>query len=347
MGLICRRGSGKVSAMSRPIRVIQCGLGAIGQGAARLVLEKQSLQLVGAVDPAPQFVGRDLGEVLQLKRKLGVRVAPSLPVALERTRADAVLHCTGSTFAGVYEQFAEIVRSGLHCVSSCEEALFPFYREPKLAAQMNRLCAQHAVSILGTGVNPGFVMDTLAAITTAVCQRVDAVRVLRVVDAGTRREALQRKVGAGLTVAEFRRLAKSLKIRHVGLTESLVFLGEALGWNLDKVEETIVPVVAERTIRTKFLTVPKGRAAGVRQVATGFRRGRKMLELELQMFVGAKNPRDEVAVEGVPAMRLVVDGGTAGDLATPAILVNCLPRVMEAKPGLHTMLTIGLPRAIA
>ncbi len=326
--------------MNKPIRVIQCGLGAIGRSAARLVLEKKSLRLVGAVDPL--HAGRDLGEVLELNRKLGIRVSDKLP-AIE---ADAVLHCTGSTFAGVYGQFAEIVGAGLHCVSSCEEALFPFYREPKLAAQLNRLCARHGVSVLGTGVNPGFVMDTLAAVSTAVCQRVDAVRVLRVVDAGTRREALQRKVGAGLPASEFCKLAKSLKIRHVGLSESLVFVAEAFGWDLDEVDETIAPVLAERTIRTKYLTVPKGSAAGVRQVATGWHGSRKVLELELQMYVGAKNPRDEIVVEGVPPMRVVVDGGTAGDLATPAILVNCLPRLMEAKPGLHTMLTIGLVRAI-
>jgi len=333
-----------LAAMSKPIHVIQCGLGAIGRAAARLVLEKESLRLVGAVDPL--HAGRDLGEVLELGRALGIRVGEKLSAVLATTEADAVLHCTGSTFAGVYGQFAEIVRNGLHCVSSCEEALFPFYREPTLAAQLNRLCVRHGVSVLGTGVNPGFVMDTLAAITTAVCHHVDTVRVLRVVDAGTRREALQRKVGAGLTAVEFRRLAKTQKIRHVGLSESLVFVAEALGWDLEKVNEMIAPVLAERSITTKYLTVKKGQAAGVRQVATGWRGGRKVLELELQMYVGAKNPRDEITVEGVPPMRVVVDGGTAGDLATPAILVNCLPRVMEAKPGLHTMLTIGLPRII-
>jgi len=330
--------------MSEPIRVIQCGLGEIGRRAARLVLEKKSLRLVGAADPL--HAGRDLGEVLALDRALGIPVAKTLSAALA-TEADAVIHCTGSTFAGVYDQLAEIVRRGVHCVTSCEEAFFPFYREPKRAAQLNRLCARHGVAVLGTGVNPGFVMDTLAAITTAVCQRVDAVRVLRVVDAGTRREALQRKVGAGLSVAEFRRQARSLKIRHVGLSESLVFVAEALGWDLEKVDETIAPVLAERTIQTDYVTVKKGQAAGVRQVASGWRNGRKVLELELQMYVGARNPRDQILIEGVPPMRLVVDGGTPGDVATPAILVNCLPLLLEARPGLHTMLTIGLPRAIS
>ncbi len=332
--------------MNKPIRVIQCGLGVIGCNAARLVLEKKSLQLVGAVDPAPHVVGRDLGDVLDLGHKLGIRVADKLSTALQKKRADAVLHCTGSSFAGVYDQLAEIVRNGLHCVTSCEEALMPHYRAPKLAAQLNRLCARHGVSVLGTGVNPGFVMDTLATLTTAVCQRVHSINVLRVVDAATRREALQRKVGAGLEITEFRRLARELKIRHVGLTESLVFIAEALGWNLDEVDESIAPVLAEKTVQTKFLTARKGQAAGVRQVATGWQRGKKALELELQMYVGAKNPRDEIAVEGVPPMRVVVEGGTAGDEATPAILVNCLPRLIEATPGLQTMATIGLARAI-
>lgn len=330
--------------MSKPIRVIQCGLGEIGRRTARLVLEKPRLQLVGAADPL--YAGRDLGDVLQIGRRLGLRVAENLATALESVTADAVLHCTGSTFAGVYDQLAEIVRHKLHCVTSCEEAMFPFYREPRRAAQLNRLCARHGVCVLGTGVNPGFVMDTLAAISTAVCQRVDAVRVLRVVDAATRREALQRKVGAGLSAAEFRKRAKALQIRHVGLSESLVFVAEALGWNLDKVNETISPVLSERTVRTDYLTVKRGRVAGVRQVASGWRDRQKVLELELQMYVGAEDPRDEITVEGVPPMRVVVEGGTPGDLATPAMLVNCLPRLLEARPGLHTMLTIGLPRAI-
>jgi 4-hydroxy-tetrahydrodipicolinate reductase len=130
------------------------------------------------------------------------------------------------------------------------------------------------------------------------------------------------------------------------LSESLVFVAEAFGWDLEEVDETIAPVLSERTVQTKHLTVKAGQAAGVRQVATGWRGGRMVLELELQMYVGAKHPRDEIIIEGVPPMRVVVDGGTPGDLATPAILVNCLPRLWEAKPGLHTMLTIGLVRAI-
>jgi 4-hydroxy-tetrahydrodipicolinate reductase len=333
--------SGPVNLMSKLIRVIQYGLGAIGRAAARLVLERPRLQLVGAVDRDPKLVGRDLGEVLGLKRKLGIIVGETLPAA------DAVIHCTTSNFEESAAQISEIARAGMHCVTSCEEALFPYYRHRALAEKLNDLCARHGVAVVGTGVNPGFVMDTLAVVATAVCRRVDAVRVLRIVDAGTRREALQRKVGAGLTEAEFHRLAQQKKIRHVGLAESLAFVADALGWNLERVEEEIAPVLSSKDVRTERLTVKRNAVAGVRQIARGACGGKEVLTLELQMYVGAPNPRDEIHIDGDPPLHLVMHGGTPGDIATPAILVNMIPRLLEAKPGLHTMRTLALPHFTA
>ncbi len=330
--------------MNQSIRVIAYGLGAIGRSAAQLVLQKQSMQLVGAVDRDPQLVGRDLGEVLDLGRSLGLPITDKPAVLFGQVQADAVIHCTSSSFLEVYDQLTEIARAGLHCVTSCEEAMFPWYRYRELAGKLDDLCIKRACAIVGTGVNPGFVMDTLALVLTAACQRLDSVRVLRVVDAGTRREALQRKVGAGLTEEEFHRRAQEKKIRHVGLTESLVFLADALGWNLDEVNEDIAPVIADKTLRTEFVVVQPGRVAGVRQHARGVWQGRELLQLELQMYVGAKNPRDEIHIAGLPPLKLVLEGGVAGDVATPALLVNTLARLMEARPGLHTMRTLGLPR---
>jgi len=323
--------------VSKRIGVIQVGFGAIGRAAARLVLEKKNLQLVGAVDRDPKLVGRDLGEVLGLKRKLGIAVSEKL------TAADAVIHCTTSKFEECATQIGEMAHAGMHCVTSCEEALFPYYRHRALAEKLNEVCVKHSVAAVGTGVNPGFVMDTLAVLATAVCQRVDAVRVLRIVDAATRREALQQKVGAGLTEDEFHRLAQQKKIRHVGLTESLVFVADALGWNLERVEEGIAPVLYPKKVATKYLTVKRNDVAGVRQVARGWHGRKEVLRLELQMYVGAPEPRDEIEIDGDPPLHLVMHGGTPGDVATPAILVNMIPRLIEAKPGLHTMRTLALP----
>ena len=323
--------------MRKPIRVIQYGLGAIGRAAARLVLDRPGLRLVGAVDCDPKLAGRDLGDVLGLKRKLDVAVGQKLPAA------EAVIHCTTSDFPECAAQIGEIARAGMHCVTSCEEALYPYYRYRALAEKLNGLCVRYGVAVIGTGVNPGFVMDTLAVVATAVCRRVGAVRVLRIVDAGTRREALQRKVGAGLAEDEFRRLAQQKKIRHVGLTESLVFIADALGWNLGRVEEEIAPVLSAKDVRTEHLTVARDAVAGVRQIARGWHGKDEVLRLELQMYVGAPDPHDEIHIDGDPSLHLVMHGGTPGDIATPAILVNMIPRLLEAKPGLHTMRTLSLP----
>jgi hypothetical protein len=324
--------------MSKPIRVVQYGLGAIGCAAARLVLDRTGMQLVGAVDCDPKLAGRELGGVLGLKRKLGIAVTEKLPAA------DAVIHCATSNFEECAAQMGEIARAGMHCVTSCEEALFPYYRHRALAEKLNDLCAKHGVAAVGTGVNPGFVMDTLAVVATAVCRRVDAVRALRIVDAGTRREALQRKVGAGLTEDEFHRLAQQKKIRHVGLVDSLVFIADALGWNLERIEEEIAPVLSPKEVRTEYVTVKRDAVAGVRQIARGRHGKHEVLRLDLQMSVGAPVPRDEIEIDGDPPLHLVMHGGTPGDIATPAILVNMIPRLLEAKPGLHTMRTLTLPR---
>jgi hypothetical protein len=330
--------------MSKPIRVIQYGLGAIGRASVRLALNRPGLQVVGAVDRDPQVAGKDLGEVLGLDRKLDIVLTDKPVLLFAQTPADVVIHCTTSSFVEAYEQLTEIVRAGLDCVTSCEEALFPYYRHKPLAGKLDDLCIQKSAAVVGTGVNPGLVMDTLALLLTLACQHIDAVRVLRVVDAGTRREALQRKVGASISEAEFNARNAQHKIGHVGLAESLVFLADGLGWTLDEVNESVSPVLAKKPIQTKFLTVPRGSVAGVHQFVRGKRGGKEVLTLELQMYVGAPQPRDMIEIIGEPPLRLVIDGGVPGDVATPAILVNTLPRLVECPPGLHTMRTLGLPR---
>jgi hypothetical protein len=330
--------------MSEPIRVIQYGLGAIGRAAARLAASRPGIELVGAVDRDPSLAGKDLGEVLGLDRKLGVAVTDKPVILFAQTQADVVIHCTTSSFVEAYEQLTEIVRAGLHCVTSCEEALFPYYRYKALAGKLDDLCIQRAAAVVGTGVNPGLVMDTLALLLTMACQRIEAIRVLRIVDAGTRREALQRKVGASLSEEEFKTRSEQRKVGHVGLAESLAFLADGLGWELDELKESLDPVISSKTVKTEFLTVPEGGVAGVRQFARGLCGGTEVLTLELQMYVGAPNPRDVIEIVGEPPLRLVIEGGVPGDVATPAILVNTLPRLMECPAGLHTMRTLGLPR---
>lgn len=320
-----------------PLRAIQYGVGPIGAEVARVAAARQGIALVGAVDIDPAKVGRDLGEVIGLGRALGIPVSGDARALFARAEADVVLHTTGSALERVRPQLEEAIAAGLNVVSTCEELAYPAAQHPDLAADLDRRCRERGVTVLGTGVNPGFVMDALPLIVSGVCQRVTAVHCRRVVDASGRREPLQRKIGAGLTREEFAALVEAKQVRHVGLYESVAMLADGLGWALDEIAETTEPVLAEEPVATEFFSVAAGRVAGVSQLGRGLIGGREVIALSLQMYLGAREPRDEIRIEGTPGVDLILRGGTHGDRATTAIVVNAARRVVAAPPGLITM----------
>ena len=193
------------------------------------------------------------------------------------------------------------------------------------------------VTLLGTGVNPGFVMDKLPLTVSAVCQQIEKVEIIRIQNASTRREPLQRKVGAGMTVDEFKKAVAAGTIKHMGLRESLMMVGNGLGVEFEHVtDEKIEPIVAEKAVVTQYLKVAPGQVAGVHQTIYG--KGRINVSLELRMYVGAEAvAADRVIITGVPDIELQIKGGVHGDRATAAMVVNCIPRVVTARPGVLTM----------
>ncbi len=327
----------------KKLRVISIGLGPIGMAAARLVVKKQTMELVGALDVDPKKVGRDLGELLGGSAS-GVQVESDTATALERLRPDVALHCTSSFIPKVAEQLKQVAAAGVNVVSSTEELLVPDHRHPELAAQIDEAARSGGSTVVGTGVNPGYAMDFLAVVGSAVCYRVDGVRCLRVVDAGTRRLPLQRKVGAGLTVPEFSAKKAAGGFGHIGMEESVVLVSRGLGLKVDSVVQTLEPVVAQEQFETDFLTVESGQVAGIRNIGRGSFEGKVVIELDLTMAVGSPNPRDEVELLGEPPVKLAFPSGIPGDQATAAILVNTARQVVEAQPGLLTVLDLPTPR---
>lgn len=315
----------------QPITVAQYGLGPIGAEIARLMLTKPWIRLVAAVDIDPAKIGRDAGEVIGLGREIGVKVTPKLD-----TKVDVVVHSTGSRLKEVKDQLISLLATGAHVVSTCEELSFPL--DGKIREDLQRAARGNNATLLGTGVNPGFIMDKLPLTLTSVCQSVEAIEVSRVVDASQRREPLQRKVGAGQTREEFNAAVRSGKIKHMGLKESLMMIANGLNVDLDEVgEESILPIMAEERVVTQYLQVDPGQVAGIHQMIRGEAKGKVRLTLDIRMYVGAKDPRDEVFVQGTPNLRMRIDGGVHGDRATAAMAVNAIPRVAAARPGVVTM----------
>lgn len=335
--------------MTSPLRIVQYGLGPIGQATASTVLDKQAdghMELVGAVDVDPEKVGRDVASLLGGERlQTGVVVEDDAEAVLRDAEPDVVLHTTTSFLEGVTDQLVRCARAGVHVVSSTEELSFPYERHPGLAERLDRVAQKEGVVIVGTGVNPGYAMDTLALTATGVCIDIDAVHVERVVDAGERRGPLQDKVGAGLSTDRFAEKKAVGGFGHIGLRESLWMVADGLGWTVDHVEETLDPVTSDRAIDTGHRSVEAGDVAGIHHAATGLVDGEPRITLNLKMYVGADDPHDSVTVEGDPPIDLVVENGIFGDTATVAMLVNVAPIAVNAAPGLQTMSDLPVPRA--
>ena len=326
---------------SKRIRVIQFGLGPIGAAVARAVAARPGYQIVGAIDVDPAKVGRDAGQLMGLDREIGVVVSDD-PAKVLKKPADVVMHCTSSSLVKVEPELTAIVRAKHNLVSTCEELSMPWSRPSgaRAAKRIDALAKRAKVTVLGTGINPGYMMDTLPLALTGVCQDVESIRVERVVDASKRRQPLQKKIGTGLSVAEFRDKAGK-EIRHVGLTESIALIARTLGWKIDQVEETIEPVVADRPVKTEYYDVAPGRVTGVEQYGYGIAAGKRVVELHLRMCVDAGESVDEVWIEGKPPIHSVVRG-VHGDISTAAVAANCIRRVVAAPPGLLTMADIPI-----
>jgi len=319
----------------KKIKVVQLGLGPVGCGIAKLMLQKSCLEIVGAIDLV--FAGKDLGVVAGLGQNLGIIVSENANEVFKKTMPDIVVQATGSFLKKVYPQLETAVRAGINVVSTCEELSYPYRSQPVLSAQLDNLAKEHNVSILSTGVNPGFLMDAWPLAMTAVCQDVQEIRATRIQDAKPRRLPFQKKIGAGKTVAEFNQLVKEGTLRHMGLPESIAMIASAMKWELDDIKETIEPVIAQMRVQSAFLSVEPGQVSGVKQTGRGIKDGKDIIVLEFQAYLGAEDSFDAVSIIGTPNIETVIKGGTHGDLATIAMIVNAIPRVVDGKAGLLTM----------
>lgn len=322
--------------MKKKIRAIQYGVGPIGASIARLMREKQAVEIIGAIDTDPAKVGKDLGEIIgAADAPWNVRITDSAKEMLSEA-ADIVIHSTSSHLPNVADQLLACLEAESCVISTCEELAYPFRKYPELAARLDAAAKDWGVALVGTGVNPGFVMDKLVLTLAAVSQRVETARAVRIVDASKRRLPLQKKIGAGMTVEEFRAQAAAGVIKHHGLPESVAMVSDGLGLGVDEIIETIEPMVAAEQVATEYLTVEPGQAAGVHQIARGLSGGTEKIYMELRMFVGAKDSGDTVELTGHPNIRIVIPGGTHGDIATAAVVVNTIPAILDAPAGLRT-----------
>lgn len=324
------------------IRVVHFGLGPIGAAIAREIAHRPGFKIVGGIDHDPAKVGRDLGDVADLKGRIGVRVEKDAS-RLKKMKPDVVVLCTSSSMKSVMPQLEAILAAKAAVVSTTEELAYPVYTNVRQAAKVDKWAKKAKVAVLGTGVNPGFVMDALPIALTSSCLRVDRVSVTRVQDARHRRLPFQQKIGAGLTTEQFQKRVAEGSLKHVGFTESIAMIADAMGWTLDRITDNVDAKIAQVTVSSEYLAVDPGYVSGIVQEGIGYRKGEPVIRLFMEAYLGAPESYDAIDIDGSPRIALKISGGLHGDTATAALVVNAIPKVLEARPGLHTMVDMPLP----
>jgi 4-hydroxy-tetrahydrodipicolinate reductase len=320
----------------------------IGKRLSTHLLTKKGIKIVGAIDINPAIVGKDLGEVLG-QDKIGVIVSDDVDKVLKETKPNIVCHTTMSYLSQTFEQFVGILRHGVNIISTCEELSYPYVEEDatELANKLDSMAKDNGATILGTGINPGFLMDALPLFLSGPCEKVESMQISRQMDASTRRVPFQKKIGVGMTVKEYKNAINNQKITgHVGLEQSIKMIADTLGWNLDEIKvDQPKPVTFNYDVKSDAITVPAGYVAGGKQMAYGISKGKALITMDFKAYIGADEEYDSVKINGVPPIHNKIIPCIHGDHGTIAITTNMIPHVMKAEPGLKTMTELPLPHA--
>ncbi len=335
--------------MPVPFKVLQFGLGTMGKIIAQTLMDRGNLDLVGVVDVNPEYTGKSVEEVLVSGRKTSTSIFDSLESALHvlgDQPADIALIATLSSLDDIASSISDCFEAGMDVVSLCEELSYPYIRHHELSQDLDGLAKKHGKTVLGTGINPGFLMDLLPICLSAPCQRVDTISVTRRIDSSRRRTSFQKKIGTGMSPADFKKAISEGSITgHVGLVESIRMIDDALNLELDSVVELPPePVIASTDIITSVADVKKGEVIGLKSNGVGRRQGTDVVTLSFIAHAGAEPEFDEVCIEGYPKIVQRIEGGVQGDHGTVGMILNMIPLVIEDPPGLFTMKDLPCPR---
>ena len=333
------------------VKVIVWGLGAMGGGMARMILDKKGIEIVGAIEGRKEFEGKDLGEVLGVDREIGVKVTTDSNYVINNIEADLAIVATDSFVKNVFPVLKAVVESKKNCITIAEEMSYPYTVEKELSEELDRLAKENGVTILGTGVNPGFVLDTLVLTLSTACRKVNSIKASRINDLSPFGTTVMRTQGVGSTPEQFEKgIADGSIVGHIGFKQSIPLIAKYLGIEIDEIKETRAPIISNTHRETPYVTVEPGMVAGCCHMAYGMRNGEVVIELEHPQQIHPQcegvNTGDYIEIKGDPDLNLCIKPETPGGIGTMATAVNCIPLVIAAKPGLKTMMDLPVPHAI-
>ncbi len=334
------------------VKVIIWGIGAMGSGMAKMLLEKKGVDIVG-VCSRRSHVGKDLFEVVgvEAKGRAPIIVTDDIDSLVQKKSADVALIATDSFTKETFDKIKKVAEAGINIISIAEEMAFPKAQEPELTKKMDAIAKENDVTILGTGINPGFVLDLLVLALTGTCENVDYIKASRVNDLSPFGTAVMKGQGVGLTEEAFMKgIEDGSVVGHVGFPESISMVAEGLGWKLENIVQTREPIVSNVARETKYVTVEPGNVAGCRHCATGEVDGVVKIDMEhpqqIHPELEGQDTGDYIKVVGTPNINMQIKPEIPGGIGTIAMAVNMIPHVINARAGLKSMMDLPVPRAI-
>lgn len=333
------------------IRVLLLGTGQMGSGIARLLLSKQGVELVGAFGRRAERAGMDVGTAIGLEHELGKKLGSDLDALIHQTQPEVAIQATCSCIDDAMGEIGRLVDHGVPVISIAEQMAYPACASPAFAEQIHWQAVSKGVAVLGTGVNPGFVLDLLVITLSAVCSDIRSITARRVNNLSPYGPSVLNSQGVGLTPAAFREgVAEGTVVGHIGFPESIHMIAGAIGWDIDHIEEQRDPIVTTVRRETAQVTVEPGQVAGCLHTAVAYRSGEPVITLvhpqQVCPELEGETTGDHIEIDGTPPVCLAGSPEIAGSEATIALAVNMIPRVLNAVPGLHTMADLPVPHAM-
>ena len=324
------------------IRVAVWGFGAMGGGIAKVLLEKKGVEITGVCDIHPARVGKSIFELLGVERgeRRDVTVCDDINKVAARGAADICVIATDSFTKKVFPKIKLVVENGINVICTAEEMSYPKANQPELAEEMDKLAKANGVSILGTGINPGLMMDLLESVQ---CRRVNSLSPFG--------PAVMEEQGVGLSIKAFEQGVEDGSLAgHVGFAESVGMIAEALGWKVDKFEQQMKPIVTTVDRKSPYGFAKAGDVAGVNMTGQGYVNGELKIDMihpqQIEPEMEGTHTGDYIVLKGTPNVSMAINPEVDGGIGTIAMMVNMIPHVINARPGLKTMLDLPVPRAI-
>ena len=341
--------------MRRNIRVIIWGFGAMGSGMAEMLLSKKGVEISGVCDMHPDRVGKSIFSVLGREREghPEVIIKDSIDAVLtEAEDSDIALLATDSFTRKAFDKIMLLISRKLNVITTAEEMAYPRAGEPELTEKMHAAAKREGVTLLGTGINPGLIMDLLVVMLTGACADIDSIKAERVNSLSPFGPAVMEEQGVGLSPEQFETgIHDGTLAGHVGFNESINMIADAVGWELSEpVSQNMEAIVSKVPRSTRYVSIKGGDVAGCNMSGYGVAEGKKRIEMvhpqQIEPESEGVSTGDYISIKGNPEVHMEIKPEIPGGIGTIAMCVNMIPLVIGAAPGLKTMLDLPVPRAV-